>query len=239
MADHLTQGAEYCSRLVRARDEDRWLAAQYARPPERRALIALYAFYCELRRIPGAVSEAPLGEIRLQWWCEALQEIRDGKPSRAHPVVEEITACGIANAMYSEHLEAAIDAASRLFYGEGFGSIDDLTNWLGQAEGSLDALAVMVLGGDASLAVTAKQAGTAFAMAREGTVLAPNLNTDIQSNARLIWDKSKRPLNNAGAAAAPAILHLVLTSAYLKRGVTPFPIYKRARMFTAMAFGLF
>ena len=113
----------YCSQLVRARDGDRWLAAQYAPEKERSALIALYAFHCELRKIPGAVSEPPLGEIRLQWWREALQEIRDGKAPRAHPVVEAMAHADVVTRIAAEKYDAVIDASARPLYGEGFGDV--------------------------------------------------------------------------------------------------------------------
>ncbi len=222
---------------MRERDEDRWLAAQYAPPAERRALIALYAFQCELRRIPGSVSEPPLGEIRLQWWREALQDIRDGKSARGHPVVEEMAVCGIANTEYKLLIDKVIDAAARPFYGEGFNEVSGLVDWLDQADGTIDELAVTVTGGHASLAETARQAGVAFSLAREGVGLAPNLKDEIPSMARSIWDASRPRFKKADAKAAPAILHLALTPAYLGKSGAPFPIYKRMRLFAAMALG--
>lgn len=72
---------------VRAGDEDRWLSSRYAPKPERRALIALYAFAFELARIRLVVTEPGLGAIRFQWWREALDEIGKGEPARAHDVV--------------------------------------------------------------------------------------------------------------------------------------------------------
>jgi len=239
MSDNLNLGSEHCSRLVRERDEDRWLAAQYAPPPERRRLIALYAFQCELRRIPGAVSEPPLGEIRLQWWREALQDIRDGKSARGNPVVEEIAVCGIANTEYESLIDKVIDAAARPFYGEEFSTIDDLADWLEQADGTIDELAVIIIGGDTSLAETARQAGVAFSLAREGAGLAPNLKDEIHPKARSIWNEIKPGLKNIDAKITPAIIHLALTPAYLQKSNASFPIYKRVKMFATMALGWF
>ncbi|HBS32180.1 MAG TPA: phytoene/squalene synthase family protein, partial [Parvularcula sp.] len=53
--------------LVAAADEDFRLSLNYAAPADRARLAALFAFLIELRRIPSSVSEAALGEIRLQW----------------------------------------------------------------------------------------------------------------------------------------------------------------------------
>ena len=233
-----TTGGEYCSQLVSARDEDRWLAAQYASEKERSAMIALYAFHCELRKIPGAVSEPPLGEIRLQWWREALQEIRDSKTPRAHPVVEALAQTGVVHSIAAERFDAVIDASARPLYGEGFVDIADLAGWLREAEGGIDVIAATLLGGDETLADAARRAGAAFALAREGVGVAPNLADNIEPEAKAIWRDTKAALSQS-EAAAPALLHLALTPAYLKRGHKPFPMHKRLRLFTAMAFGRF
>ena len=227
----------HCSSLLRARDEDRWLAAQYAPPALRRRLVALYAFQSELRRVPQAVSEPPLGEIRLQWHREALQEIRDGKPPRRQPIVEEMAAAGLADEAYEKALADAVDAAARPLYGEGFSSVDDLFAWLEKADGSFDVIAVRLAGGDKTLAAAAARAGAAFAAAREGRALAPALADQVAPRASAVWDEEKQALAAAPSSCIAAVAHLFLTRTYLKRGKRAFPIAKRLRLFTAVAFG--
>lgn len=231
-----TQSAEYCSDLVRRSDEDRWLASQYAAPALKRALLALYAFQVELRRIPSAVSEPPLGEIRLQWWREAFEEIRDGKKPRAHPVVEAIAAVGLAAPVHGARVEAAIDAAAAPLYGEGFSSVAALEEWLRAAEGGFDALAARLAGGGDDLAEAAASAGAAFALAREGRGLAPALGEEATARAKALYGHHAPALRAAPAEIAPALLHLSLTPPYLKHGDKAFPARKRLRLFRAMAF---
>ena len=149
MDDSQKDAAAYCSDLVRRRDEDRWLAAQYAKGDDARKLLALYALQCELRRVPASVSEPPLGEIRLQWWRDALADIRDGRPHRKHPVVEEAARSGLADNAFADRFEMAISAAARPLYGEGFSDAEDVAGWTAGAEGVFDALAVQLLGGGA------------------------------------------------------------------------------------------
>jgi len=82
--------------LVRRVDPDRWLASRFIADPAARAdVIALYAFNYELARVAGGVSNALMGEIRLTWWREAMEEIADGKTPRKHPNVEAIAVSGI------------------------------------------------------------------------------------------------------------------------------------------------
>jgi len=73
--------------LVRRVDEDRWLASRFAPAAVRERLIAVYAVNYEIARTAEIVSEGALGDIRLEWWREALAEIGDGKPPRPHPAL--------------------------------------------------------------------------------------------------------------------------------------------------------
>ncbi|WP_425407776.1 squalene/phytoene synthase family protein [Hyphococcus sp.] len=239
MTDAQPSSAQYCSNLVRARDDDRWLAAGYAPQPLQRILLALYAMHAELRRVPQAVSEPPLGEIRLQWWRDAIGEIRAGKPSRAHPVVEEIAAAGLADQKYEALLERAIDANARPLYGASFSSVEELETWCADADGAIDAVGVLALQGSEALADTARRAGAGFAMAREGCTIAPQLGDISSARAMQIARAEARALNDAPASVSPAILHLSLTGKYARGPGALFAATKRLRMFRAMAFGAY
>jgi phytoene synthase len=74
----------HCEQLVREADKDRFLATLFAPAHARGALFALYAFNLEVARIREAVRETIAGEIRLQWWRDAI-ESGAGEAS-AHPV---------------------------------------------------------------------------------------------------------------------------------------------------------
>jgi phytoene synthase len=82
--------------LVRRVDPDRWLASRFIADTKARAdVIALYAFNYELARVAGGVSNALMGEIRLTWWREAMEEIAAGKTPRKHPTVEALAASAV------------------------------------------------------------------------------------------------------------------------------------------------
>src|ERR1700761_5099788 len=86
---------------VRRADQDRWLASRFIADPAARAdVIALYAFDHVLARVPFQVSDPLMGEIRLTWWSEALDEIYGPGPVRAHPV-----ALGLADAVRNRGLD--------------------------------------------------------------------------------------------------------------------------------------
>lgn len=96
---------------VRRHDPDRWLASRFIADPDDRAdVIALYAFNHELARVAGAVSNPIMGEIRLTWWSEALDEIYAGKPVRRHPVTEALAAAIRRRGLPRDPFDAMIEA---------------------------------------------------------------------------------------------------------------------------------
>ena len=82
---------------MRRVDEDRWLASRFAPEPVRKRLIAIYALNYEISRTPETVREAALGDIKLEWWRSALEEIAEGRGPRAHPALTAFqqTACNV------------------------------------------------------------------------------------------------------------------------------------------------
>lgn len=73
------------------KSEDLRLAFAFiANAGKRVDVLALYALLETLRDIPARVTEPLMGEIRLRWWFEAFEEIRDGKTPRYHPLTEAV-----------------------------------------------------------------------------------------------------------------------------------------------------
>lgn len=99
-----------CGDIVRTGDPDRFRTALFAPPETREHLFALYAFNLEIAKIAPMVSEPMLGDIRLQWWREALDQIFGGGPVRAHEVTTPL-ADAIKNAdLPRAPFDALIDA---------------------------------------------------------------------------------------------------------------------------------
>lgn len=91
---------------VRRVDEERWLSSRYATASQRQSLIVLYAFYYELARVRVSVTDPTMGQIRFQWWRDALGELAGGKP-RQHDVV-----LALATELSDAHVNA--DALNRI-----------------------------------------------------------------------------------------------------------------------------
>jgi 15-cis-phytoene synthase len=75
--------------IARDGDLDRYVSALFAPRACREHLFALYAFNVELARIGEQVSEPQLGEIRLQWWRDALDRACAGETT-GQPVADAL-----------------------------------------------------------------------------------------------------------------------------------------------------
>jgi len=99
--------------MVRSFDHDRFLSSLFVSEPVRSHLYALYAFNVEVARIAELVSDPMLGEIRLQWWREALDTAFAGDIPRAHPVAHALTEAIRARALPQHLFEALLDARAQ------------------------------------------------------------------------------------------------------------------------------
>lgn len=99
---------EYCAEQVRTYDYHRYFAATFAPSDVRRGLIALYAFNLEIASVRERVSEVLLGQMRLQWWRDTIEEIYEGT-TRNHAVVSEIAWSIVAFDLPRQGFEKMID----------------------------------------------------------------------------------------------------------------------------------
>src|ERR1700761_2230747 len=100
--------------LIRRVDPDRWLSSRFIADAGLRAdVVALYAFDHELARAPRVASNPLLGEIRLTWWREALDEIFEARAVRMHPTAQALARVVTGRRLAREPLEAMIDARYR------------------------------------------------------------------------------------------------------------------------------
>ena len=131
----------HCAATVRDRDRDRYLADLFAPEPRRRHLFALQAFNVEVARIRDVVSDPALGEIRLQWWHDALAG--GGGHPVATALVKTIGACALPTAPF----ERLLDARMFDLYDDPMPSLNDLKGYAGETASSLFQFSAIVLAG--------------------------------------------------------------------------------------------
>lgn len=156
----------HCEALVRAADRERFLTALFAPAEHRAALHALYAFNLEIARVREVIRDPLAGEIRLQWWSDALDGSARGDAA-ANPVAAALTETMARYGLPAERLKALIAARRFDLYGEPMATLADLDAYAAGAAGGLIALAAQVLagGGPADVASLAHHAGVAHAIA--------------------------------------------------------------------------
>jgi phytoene synthase len=74
---------------LKARDRDIWLACLYAPAGARAGLMALFALDCELAQLVASTTEPMIGEIRMAWWRERLQDLDAGR-APAQPLLQAL-----------------------------------------------------------------------------------------------------------------------------------------------------
>jgi phytoene synthase len=151
--------------FARAHDPDRFLAALFAPPERREAIFTLIAFNHELARAREAASHPMAALIRLQWWRDALEEARQGKPARRHEVAEPLHAAITAGALDAAALEAMIDAREAEAEEAGILTEADFVTWLRGTAGGFAFAAGLALGGSAEDAEKLRALGAAYGLA--------------------------------------------------------------------------
>jgi phytoene synthase len=148
------------------------------------ALFSLYAFSFEVARVREAVREAAPGEIRLQWWRDALQGETRGDV-RANPVAAALDDTIVRFRLPRQPLVELVDARVFDLYDDPMPTLNDLEGYCGETSSSLMRLASLVLadGGDEGTPDAAGHAGVAYAItgllrafpwhARRGQVYLP------------------------------------------------------------------
>ncbi len=150
---------------VRRLDRDRYRAALFAPRPQRDHLLSLFAFNVELARVREEVSEAMLGEIRLEWWREALERSQNGQVI-GHPVADALALARRRCVLPGDLLADMIDARLSDLAATPMPDQSHLEDYLARTAGTVFQLAGYILGQrDARAAHLARHAGIAFGLA--------------------------------------------------------------------------
>lgn len=111
----MTNALSYMAEETRRQDRDRFLCTLFAPEEVREGLFTLLAFNAEIARSREMVREALLGEIRLQWWRDAIERIYsqpDGDFAD-HQIVAELAKVVKHYGLSRELFDQLIDARSR------------------------------------------------------------------------------------------------------------------------------
>lgn len=164
-SSRLDDAYRYCEELVREHDRDRWLTDGLLPEQKQRHALAIHAFSYEVARIRETIHEAMPGEIRLQWWIDAIEGEARGDVA-AHPVaaalIDTIRRFSLRRSGFVNLLEA------RRFdlYDDAMPTLNDLEGYAGETASVLffEVAQVLCDGADPKAADAAGHAGVAYAL---------------------------------------------------------------------------
>ena len=152
-----------CEALVRNADYDRYVSALFVPAERRMHVFALYAFNYEVARTAENVSQPLMGQIRLQWWRDALDEVESGRV-RQHEVVEALAETLRTYALPRALLNALIDAHENDLIETPFETWKEFDAYADATAGNLMRLAAHILGASQAVDAAAREAGIAYAL---------------------------------------------------------------------------
>ncbi len=240
---------------IRRLDPDRWLASRFIADAQRRAeVVAVYALNDELARVGETVTQPLIGEIRLAWWRDRIEDLFAGRPVPAQPVLQALAA-PIADGRLPQSLfEALIEARHLDLDAAPFADSAALARYLDGTAGAVMGLAARALSPEAPLAAVI-QAGRAWGMAGLyrarahwaarsrrwtppdwGELDEAGLTARVRGEVNAALAAARRDATALPIAAFPAIAYATLTAPYA-RGQAPGEVEKRLRLLWATATG--
>lgn len=158
--------AAFLADRLREADPDRHLSVLYAPAGKRPALLALYAFDAEIGALRDRVREPMAGEIRLQWWRDALAA--PAGEAAGNPVADALRRAMAAHGLPLPALERLLDARVFDLYDDPMPDRGTLEGYLGETVSAVTQMAGLILDGTAAprFAEAAGHAGCALGIAR-------------------------------------------------------------------------
>jgi phytoene synthase len=133
-------------RSLRDVDSDRYLATLYAPADKRADLATLYLFNAEIAAIRDRVHEPLPGEIRIQWWRDALASGDAG----GHPLAGDLLDVMRRHRLPGDAFDRMLEARIFDLYDDPMPARGDLEGYLGDTASALIQLVALVLDGDAA-----------------------------------------------------------------------------------------
>ena len=124
------EAAEFCAGVVRSHDFSRYASTLFVPAPQRRALLAVYAFNVEIFRVRDQVSQPLPGEIRLKWWTDMLAGAGHGGVE-GNPVAAELL-------LAIQTFDLPVERLSRLIEEHQFDLYNDPMPTMAALEGYID-----------------------------------------------------------------------------------------------------
>jgi 15-cis-phytoene synthase len=144
-ADGDRESAAFCAELVRSHDFSRYASTLFVPAPQRRALLAIYAFNVEISRVREQVSQPLPGEMRLQWWTDMLAGAGHGGVE-GNPVAAELLLAIRGWHLPAERLSRLIDEHQFDLYNDPMPTMAALEGYINDTSCALFSLGAGIAG---------------------------------------------------------------------------------------------
>ena len=142
----MSEDAGYVASFLRDADRDRYFATLLLREPARKAIQSLYAFSADVASIRARAREPTAGEIRLQWWADALKGTGHGNV-RQNPLAAALLDAMSRYGLPSGPLLRLVAARRFDLYQDPMPDVQSFEGYAGETVSVLYQLAAMILNG--------------------------------------------------------------------------------------------
>ena len=208
---------------IKSADPDRVRAAYFAEEEARRRLMLLYAFHLELAKVPELVSEPMIGQIRYQWWRDAIAEIYETDSVRKHEITTPLRQLLLDFEIPRFWVDQLIDGRERDIDPRPFETLSEARDYSANTSGVLMKIAVKLFNVDPP--ETIGFAGTAWGLtglARAYPYYHQSMLQDVAFDAicdaaRENYMSAKKGITDLETEVFPAVAYTALIPSYLKR----------------------
>jgi phytoene synthase len=144
------ESATYATQYLRETDRDRYLATLVLPPRGREAITALYAFNADIASVRERAKEPAAGEIRLQWWTDALSGKGHGNV-RQNPLAEALLSVIADYGLPTPPLTRMITARRFDLYQDPMPDMATFEGYAGETVSALYQVGAMILNGGAPI----------------------------------------------------------------------------------------
>jgi len=144
------QSAGHVADYLRTADRERYFASLVVKPAARSAVQALYAFGADVATIRDRAREPTAGEIRLQWWADAITGAGHGDV-RANPLADALLDTIAAYDLPTGPLQRLINARRFDLYDDPMPDLHSFEGYAGETVSVLYQFAAMILNGGAEV----------------------------------------------------------------------------------------
>ena len=150
---------------LRTADPDRYLASLYTPADRREAVATLYLFDAEISAIRDRIREPMPGEIRIQWWRDALAGGREA--AAGHPLATALIDVIEQHSLPLSAVDRYLEARIFDLYDDPMPTRTDLEGYCGEITSTIMQLVALILDGQSAprFAAAAGHAGCAVAIA--------------------------------------------------------------------------